>query len=214
MKNKFYIRMDLMNSKKMIVRINFSSRMIEKVYNSIKEIDKNEYDIKKIILCCEGRLVSYGGLYTDNIIWRYVSDIPFLKSNFDFLDKDVNLFKIANPSNTDYNIDCASFHFKIKENNESYEYNCKNQYKYIPNMINNYGFIDYNEKAIAQIKNNKVILIYPHIRLIPSYIFNIKKIYPVYKDNVVEYSGFTWVKYSELIKLINTDYLYQNNIMG
>jgi len=76
-----------MKRPEMIMRINTYYRVVERIYNSIDDIDQEEYDLNMVIKCCKGLLPYHGGLYSESgCIWRYVDDLPFLKANYDFQD--------------------------------------------------------------------------------------------------------------------------------
>lgn len=196
----------------MIIRINYSLRVIEEYYKNIDFIDTKEYEKEKVLQCCRGEIESYGGLYSENALWRFVADIPFLKSNFDFCGVDKNMFKIAIPGNIDYYINNQIGNF----NDDRYTHQFLS--RFTPNTFTKFGFDDSKKSAIAQIKNNKVILVYPSINLIPSNIYDIDTINLLLMKRgrmcVVECNGYRWIKYSNLIKLVDNSFLHQNILIG
>ena len=182
---------------KMILQINYNTRCIEKIYNSITDIDKNNYDINKILQCCRGEISSYGGFYSDGCIWRFLSDLPYLKANFDFNDKDLLMLKMAIPGNVDYHVDNMIDYGNLIS--ESIEFDKICGYKINSIIINKNNLLKH---GIVQFINNRIFKVFPHISYIPSYIFDIDKIKPVLKGTTVFYAGFSWIKYDKVYNFL------------
>ncbi len=83
-----------------ILRINTYTRTIERIYNSLTDIDSEEFDYKKVLECCKGKIYAYGGKYSiDGCIWRYLNDMAYLKPNFDFPTYICGLGRVYTTSN-------------------------------------------------------------------------------------------------------------------
>ena len=202
-----------------ILQINFCTRTIEKVYKSLNEIDLNEYDINKVIKCCKGEIASYGGKYSENGIWRFANDIPYLKPNYDFNDKDCILSKISNPGNIDTflenNFLYAYFDNSLVYNVINYQIQYKNINK-IKNKFKKASIIRKNnnnnnvfKNGIVQIKDN-YYQIYPDFSCIPETLYDKTVIYPVLKNKIIEYNGFFWMKYTFLYNFYNKIFNFYN----
>lgn len=196
-----------------ILQINYYLRIIEKVYRDVSFIDQNEYEIEKVIQCCKGEIYSYGGRFSENGIWRFVKDLPYLKGNFDFNDSNIFGFKLAIPCNDNYDINNMIQYTYLNNSikNEEIEIDLNNNIekqksKNLMNKVKKNSLFHDNENyfknAIAQIKNDKIIMIYPDINFIPDWIYDRSYIkYILYKN--IEYKGYNWVKYSLIHEFLN-----------
>lgn len=202
-----------------ILQINYCMRVIERVYKNISEIDTEEYEIEKILQCCRGELASYGGLYSENGIWRFLKDMPFLKSNFDFYDTNIYGINISIPGNVDFELNnmllFSEQNTSLKNEEIIIENDIKRNKKILNNVRNNSTFSNNNyfKNGIAQIKNNKIITIYPDSSFIPSWIYNINHIKHILNKNI-EYMGYKWMKYDLIHNYLNRNIQIKTTITG
>jgi len=191
----------------MIIQINFLTRNVENVYKSISHIDSKEYDRDKVLQCCRGEIDSYGGIYSDMGIWRFMSDVPLLDGYFNFTDREQYFLKVAVPGNTDYDIDNAIYSNNTTSN-ESYN---RDNIPYIKKKrLDTRGFIKIKTNAIVQIQGSSVIRIFPSIDFISNLYFDKSKLLPVLCNNIVEHNGFIWMKYSRFVKNMKSYYGCRN----
>ena len=202
-----------MRSGTMIARINTYSkpRVVEVYYNDISEINTKEYNLDKVIACCEGKIATYGGKYSvDGLIWRYVNDFPYLDSDYEFFSKGPFNMNVAYASNSkrtsNADMDRSTLDWSMAANKISDSSSNKDA-KSSEEMLD---FMRYNSfcnrdpyttnpfpYGIVQIDANTgvAVRVYPSISHIPNNIFKHESVEKCLSDGNKSLHGYKFMRY-------------------
>lgn len=197
-----------------ILQINYMTRVIDRIYTNIYQINTEEYDLSLIIKCCNGEIPYYGGKYCDYGIWRYANDLVYLDGNFNFIDRDMYGNTISIPSRIDNEYDIQvekSKNDSFNKNNTDNKYNnCninsnylmnirRNAFYNINNPVNNFPF------GIVQLEGSNIIKIYPHISFIPDILYDKRIVKCCLDGDCSNYKGYNWVYYDKIFNRLTNN---------